>query len=190
MAVPRQVIQWNKQAIVPGGVVNITNNVWAKSTNGSYSPVNTAEAFFEWNRNGPVNMSRNIYFYDPALDGPLWSSWHGPAATSGFQNVAMEHNLYVDTRSQRGSAGVFGNNSTGGDKAAATPFPGNASLRAWQKGGHDSSSAGAINTGGAGWSWAAMKGGGGGAAGAALRIQPLQLDDVGPDWSNLVPSTA
>ena len=54
------VIQWNKQAVIPGGIVNITNNVWAKSTNGSYAPVNTAEAFFEWNRDGPVNMSHNM----------------------------------------------------------------------------------------------------------------------------------
>lgn len=78
------VIQWNKQAILPGGAVNISNNVFAKSVNGTYSPVNggnrTGEAFMEWNRAGAVNMEHNVYFFDPERDGPLFSSWRGPSA--------------------------------------------------------------------------------------------------------------
>ena len=31
-------------------MVNITNNVWAKSVNDTYKPVNSDEAFFAWNR--------------------------------------------------------------------------------------------------------------------------------------------
>ena len=37
-------IQWNHQN--PAGVVNISNNVWSKSVNDTYKPVNSDEAFF------------------------------------------------------------------------------------------------------------------------------------------------
>jgi hypothetical protein len=46
-------IQWNHQAgSVPGGMVNLSNNVWAKSVNDTYQPVNSGEAFFAWDRDG------------------------------------------------------------------------------------------------------------------------------------------
>jgi hypothetical protein len=116
-------IQWNKQAME--GVVNLTNNVWVKSNNNTYSPVNT-HAFFNWNRGGAVNMTRNLIFYDSAADGPLWSANNKEAS---FHNVGLDYNLYYDT-----------NGKNGGTFTDGKPFPDGLSMREWQQKGHDAHS--------------------------------------------------
>jgi hypothetical protein len=65
------VIQWNQQAA--GGIVNLTNNVWIKSNNGSYTEALSSEPFFALSRDGAVNMSNNIFYYDSVYDGALYS---------------------------------------------------------------------------------------------------------------------
>ena len=90
----------------------------------------------------------------------------------------MDYNLYVDTTSATGSSGVF---AVGTANQGATPFPGGLSLSAWQAGGHDVHSMGAVNDNHTDWSWAEFEKGGG-AAGVALGIQPLAVDDAGPNW--------
>lgn len=89
----------------------------------------------------------------------------------------MDYNLYVDTSSAPGGSGVFAAEAGQG----ATPFPGGLSLSAWRAGGHDLHSKGAVNDDHADWRWAEFEKGGG-AAGVALGIQPLAVDDAGPNW--------
>jgi hypothetical protein len=72
---------------IAGGQVNLTNNVWAKSVNGTYQPVNSNEAFFAWDRDGAyapytcgngascvVNIIRNVIYYSAGIDGPLFAA--------------------------------------------------------------------------------------------------------------------
>lgn len=112
-------IQWNKQA--PGGIVNISNNIWVKSNNGSYAPVN-ADAFFNWNRDGAVSMQRNVVYYDSDTDGPLWPRTDGGKE---FSNAFLDCNVYFDVAR---SVADFG---------AGPNWPDGTNWSGWQRGGHD-----------------------------------------------------
>ena len=119
-------------------------------------------------------MSRNIIFYTAAIDGPLWGVPEGGRASfwrpRQFKNVHLDHNLYVDATSELNSGGIFG---------SGKPFPGNLSFAEWRTAGHDEHSAAAVHRSDD-WSWEAFRDATSPQA-AALGIQPLQVDDAGPD---------
>ena len=117
------VVQWNQQAA--GGIVNITNNVWVKSNDGCYAEALSSEPYLNMNRNGAVNFSKNIFYYDSKFDGALYSppGARGGGNTYGKEFIA-DKNLYFDAAA-----------TVPGTFAQPTPFPGGLSWDAWKKGG-------------------------------------------------------
>jgi hypothetical protein len=161
------VVQWNRQAA--GGTVNITNNVWIKSNNGSYSEALATEHFFEMNRNGAVNFSNNIFYYDSVHDGLLYTP--STSRNTYGQEFVAEKNLYFDTESS--TPGVF---------AQPRPFPGGLTWKEWQASGKDVASTigdpkfedhSAEN-----FNFSTTPG----TPAANLGILPLDVDDAGPNW--------
>ena len=115
-------------------------------------------------------MSNNIFYYDSARDGALYSS---PSTTNTYgPEFVVDRNLYFDTASA--PPGTFAN---------PTPFPGALSWRQWRtQAGHDSNSKIAdpifANPKLDDFSFSA----GAGSAAGSLGIVPLAVDDAGPDW--------
>ena len=130
-----------------------------------------------------VNILRNVIFFTPGVDGPLFAEPGGGRASywkpRQYDDMKLDYNLYVDPTSSQGEGGVF-------TSAAAQVMPGNRSFKQWQIWGKDAHSAAAVNPSSGGvWSWEGFEKATDPQA-QALGIRPLDIDDAGPDFKPCV----